>query len=61
MEIEDKVSTVGDENTVGSVEAFRLNIFKFIEEGGDVNDNARANEIKAFRVDEAWEIVNKGS
>lgn len=55
------MSTVGDENTVGSVEAFRLNIFKFIEEGGDVNDDARSNEIKAFRVDEAWEIVNKGS
>lgn len=50
MKIKDEVSTVGDEDAISGVETFFLDAFEFVEEGRDMNDDTRADEIKAIRI-----------
>lgn len=53
MDIEDDLSAVGDEYPSIGAEALFVQGLELVEEGGDVNDAAAANDIDAARVHEA--------
>lgn len=52
VEIEDDVGAVADENALLGVEAMLLESLELLEERGDVDDTAGADEVDALRVDE---------
>lgn len=52
MEVENKVSTIGNEETAITVETLLLDVVQLGKEGRNVNDDTGANEASAARVDE---------
>lgn len=52
MEVKNEVGTVRDKDAVSGVEALLLDIFELNEEGRDVDDDARTNEVEALGINE---------
>lgn len=50
MKIENKMGAIGDENTISGVEPFLLDVLELVEEGWNMNNDTRADEIETIRI-----------